>query len=72
MLCLGCGVVVYVGLISMFVLLLSWGFLLVFGGLLVCVLVWCSDLWMDYCVVGVVVYFGLGVVWVMGFLFLVV
>lgn len=71
-LCIGCGVVVYVGLVSMFVLLFSWGFLLVFGGLLVCVLVCCSELCMDYCVVGVLVYFGLGVVWVMGLSFLVV
>lgn len=71
-LCIGWGVVVYVGLISMLVLLFSWGFLLVFGGLLVCVLVCCDDLMMDYCVVGVLVYFGFGVVWVMGLSLLVV
>lgn len=62
----GRGAVVYVGLVSMLASLLSWGFSLVFGGLLVRALARRSDLRMDYRAAGAAAYLGLGAVWAMG------
>ncbi|MGN6234578.1 short-chain fatty acid transporter [Dyella sp.] len=62
----GRGAVVYVGLVSMLASLLSWGFSLVFGGLLVRALARRSDLQMDYRAAGAAAYLGLGAVWAMG------
>src|SRR3546814_15845147 len=44
----GRGAICYAGLVSMLASLLSWGFPLVFGGLLVRALARREDLWMDY------------------------
>ncbi|MGH8044666.1 MAG: TIGR00366 family protein, partial [Stenotrophomonas sp.] len=60
------GAVVYVGLVSMLASLLSWGFSLVFGGLLVRALARREDLKMDYRAAGASAYLGLGAVWAMG------
>lgn len=60
------GAVCYVGLISMLASLLSWGFSLVFGGLLVRALARREDLRMDYRAAGAAAYLGLGAVWAMG------
>src|SRR3546814_13308436 len=46
--------------------LLSWGFSLVFGGLLVRALARREDLRMDYRAAGASAYLGLGAVWAMG------
>ncbi|HET6431594.1 short-chain fatty acid transporter [Dyella sp.] len=62
----GRGAVVYVGLVSMLASLLSWGFSLVFGGLLVRALARRGDLRMDYRAAGAAAYLGLGAVWAMG------
>ena len=62
----GRGAVVYVGLISMLASLLSWGFSLVFGGLLVRALARREALHMDYRAAGASAYLGLGAVWAMG------
>ncbi len=62
----GRGAVVYVGLISMLASLLSWGFSLVFGGLLVRALARREALQMDYRAAGASAYLGLGAVWAMG------
>ncbi|WP_421568110.1 short-chain fatty acid transporter [Stenotrophomonas sp. PD6] len=62
----GRGAVVYVGLVSMLASLLSWGFSLVFGGLLVRALARREDLKMDYRAAGASAYLGLGAVWAMG------
>ena len=60
------GAVVYVALVSMLSSLPSWGFSLVFGGLLVRALARRSDLRMDYRAVGAAAYLGLGAIWAMG------
>ncbi len=62
----GRGAVCYVGLISMLTSLLSWGFSLVFGGLLARALARREDLDMDYRAAGAAAYLGLGAVWAMG------
>lgn len=62
----GRGAIVYVGLVSMLASLLSWGFSLVFGGLLVRALARRTDLKMDYRAAGAAAYLGLGAVWAMG------
>ncbi|MFD0320312.1 short-chain fatty acid transporter [Lysobacter gummosus] len=62
----GRGAICYVGLISMLTSLLSWGFSLVFGGLLVRALARREDLNMDYRAAGAAAYLGLGAVWAMG------
>jgi short-chain fatty acids transporter len=62
----GRGAVCYVGLVSMLASLLSWGFSLVFGGLLVRALARREDLRMDYRAAGAAAYLGLGAVWAMG------
>lgn len=62
----GRGAICYVGLISMLTSLLSWGFSLVFGGLLVRALARREDLDMDYRAAGAAAYLGLGAVWAMG------
>ncbi|MDQ1120641.1 short-chain fatty acids transporter [Pseudoxanthomonas sp. SORGH_AS 997] len=62
----GRGAIVYVGLVSMLASLLSWGFSLVFGGLLVRALARRSELKMDYRAAGAAAYLGLGAVWAMG------
>ncbi|RDZ26487.1 short-chain fatty acid transporter [Lysobacter silvisoli] len=62
----GRGAVCYVGLLSMLTSLLSWGFSLVFGGLLVRALARREDLDMDYRAAGAAAYLGLGAVWAMG------
>ncbi len=62
----GRGAVCYIGLISMLASLLSWGFSLVFGGLLVRALARRDDLKLDYRAAGAAAYLGLGAVWAMG------
>ncbi|TCV95993.1 short-chain fatty acids transporter [Luteibacter rhizovicinus] len=62
----GPGAICYVGLVSMLASLLSWGFSLVFGGLLVRALARREDLRMDYRAAGAAAYLGLGAVWAMG------
>lgn len=62
----GRGAICFVGLISMLSSLLSWGFSLVFGGLLVRALARRGDLAMDYRAAGAAAYLGLGAVWAMG------
>jgi short-chain fatty acids transporter len=62
----GRGAIVYVGLVSMLASLLSWGFSLVFGGLLVRALARRGELKMDYRAAGAAAYLGLGAVWAMG------
>ena len=62
----GRGAICYVGLVSMLASLLSWGFSLVFGGLLVRALARRGDLRMDYRAAGAAAYLGLGAVWAMG------
>src|SRR5690606_40053323 len=62
----GRGAVAYVGLVSMLASLLSWGFSLVFGGLLVRALARRADLRMDYRAAGAAAYLGLGAVWARG------
>ena len=62
----GRGAVAFVATVSMLTSLLSWGFSLVFGGLLVRALAKRSDLRMDYRAAGAAAYLGLGAVWAMG------
>lgn len=62
----GRGAICYIGLVSMLTSLLSWGFSLVFGGLLVRALARRSQLQMDYRAAGAAAYLGLGAVWAMG------
>ncbi|WP_233843941.1 TIGR00366 family protein [Dyella sp. 2HG41-7] len=62
----GRGAICFVGLISMLASLLSWGFSLVFGGLLVRSLAKRTELRMDYRAAGAAAYLGLGAVWAMG------
>lgn len=62
----GRGAVCYVALLSMLTSLLSWGFSLVFGGLLVRALARREELRMDYRAAGAAAYLGLGAVWAMG------
>jgi short-chain fatty acids transporter len=62
----GRGAIVYVALVSMLASLLSWGFSLVFGGLLVRALARRRDLRMDYRAAGAAAYLGLGAIWAMG------
>src|SRR5215469_11716081 len=62
----GRGAICYVGLVSMLASLLSWGFSLVFGGLLVKALARRTDLKMDYRAAGAAAYLGLGAVWALG------
>ncbi len=62
----GRGALVYVALVSMLASLLSWGFSLVFGGLLVRALARRGDLRMDYRAAGAAAYLGLGAIWAMG------
>ncbi len=62
----GRGAVACVGLVSMLASLLSWGFSLVFGGLLVRALARRGELAMDYRAAGASAYLGLGAVWAMG------
>jgi short-chain fatty acids transporter len=62
----GRGAICFVGLISMLASLLSWGFSLVFGGLLVRALARREALRMDYRAAGAAAYLGLGAVWAMG------
>jgi short-chain fatty acids transporter len=62
----GRGAVVYIALVSMLASLLSWGFSLVFGGLLVRALARRRELAMDYRAAGAAAYLGLGAIWAMG------
>jgi short-chain fatty acids transporter len=62
----GRGAVCFVGLVSMLTSLLSWGFSLVFAGLLVRALARREALRMDYRAAGAAAYLGLGAVWAMG------
>jgi len=62
----GRGAVAFVAVVSMLTSLLSWGFSLVFGGLLVRALARREDLRMDYRAAGAAAYLGLGAVWAMG------
>jgi short-chain fatty acids transporter len=62
----GRGAVCFVALVSMVASLLSWGFSLVFGGLLVRALARRRELRMDYRAAGAAAYLGLGAVWAMG------
>lgn len=62
----GRGAICYVALVSMLASLLSWGFSLVFGGLLVRALARREELRMDYRAAGAAAYLGLGAVWAMG------
>ena len=62
----GRGAVAYVATCSMLTSLLSWGFSLVFAGLLVRALARRRDLGMDYRAAGAAAYLGLGAVWAMG------
>jgi len=62
----GRGAVVFVALASMLTSLLSWGFSLVFAGLLVRALGRRRELDMDYRAAGAAAYLGLGAVWAMG------
>jgi short-chain fatty acids transporter len=62
----GRGAVAFVAAASMLASLFSWGFSLVFGGLLVRALARRQDLRMDYRAAGAAAYLGLGAVWAMG------
>jgi short-chain fatty acids transporter len=62
----GRGAVAFVALLSMLSSLLSWGFSLVFGGLLVRALAKRESLDMDYRAAGAAAYLGLGAVWALG------
>ncbi|MCC7096300.1 MAG: short-chain fatty acid transporter [Thermomonas sp.] len=62
----GRGAVCFVALASMLSSLLSWGFSLVFAGLLVRALARRRELDMDYRAAGAAAYLGLGAVWAMG------
>ena len=62
----GRGAIAFVATLSMLSSLLSWGFSLVFGGLLVRALARRAELRMDYRAAGAAAYLGLGAVWAMG------
>jgi short-chain fatty acids transporter len=62
----GRGAVAFVATLSMLTSLLSWGFSLVFGALLVRALARRIELRMDYRAAGAAAYLGLGAVWAMG------
>jgi short-chain fatty acids transporter len=62
----GRGAVAFVALLAMLSSLLSWGFSLVFGGLLVRALARREELDMDYRAAGAAAYLGLGAVWALG------
>ena len=62
----GRGAIAFVALVSMLSSLLSWGFSLVFAGLLVRALARRPELRMDYRAAGAAAYLGLGAVWAMG------
>ncbi|HEV8694312.1 MAG TPA: TIGR00366 family protein, partial [Lysobacter sp.] len=62
----GRGAVAFVAVVSMLSSLLSWGFSLVFSGLLVRSLARRGELGMDYRAAGAAAYLGLGAVWAMG------
>jgi len=62
----GRGAVALVAALGMFASLLSWGFSLVFGGLLVRALARRPELRMDYRAAGAAAYLGLGAVWALG------
>ena len=62
----GRGAIAFVATLSMLTSLLSWGFSLVFGGLLVRALARREELRMDYRAAGAAAYLGLGAVWAMG------
>jgi short-chain fatty acids transporter len=62
----GRGAVAFVAALGMLASLLSWGFSLVFGGLLVRALARRRELRMDYRAAGAAAYLGLGAVWAMG------
>ncbi len=62
----GRGAVAFVASVSMLSSLLSWGFSLVFAGLLVRALARRDELQMDYRAAGAAAYLGLGAVWAMG------
>lgn len=62
----GRGAICYIAFLSMLTSLLSWGFSLIFGGLLVRALAQREDLRMDYRAAGAAAYLGLGAIWAMG------
>ncbi|QNP39453.1 short-chain fatty acid transporter [Lysobacter solisilvae (ex Woo and Kim 2020)] len=62
----GRGAVAFVATVSMLTSLLSWGFSLVFAGLLVRALARRTELRMDYRAAGAAAYLGLGAVWALG------
>jgi short-chain fatty acids transporter len=62
----GRGAVAFVAAVSMLTSWVSWGFSLVFGGLLVRALARREALRMDYRAAGAAAYLGLGAVWAMG------
>jgi short-chain fatty acids transporter len=62
----GRGAIAFVATLSMLSSLLSWGFSLVFAGLLVRALAKRRELRMDYRAAGAAAYLGLGAVWAMG------
>jgi short-chain fatty acids transporter len=62
----GRGAVAFVATLSMLASLLSWGFSLVFAGLLARALAQRAELRMDYRAAGAAAYLGLGAVWAMG------
>jgi short-chain fatty acids transporter len=62
----GAGAVAFVAAISMLSSLLSWGFSLIFSGLLVRTLARRADLRMDYRAAGAAAYLGLGATWALG------
>ncbi|GAB3372730.1 TIGR00366 family protein [Lysobacter rhizosphaerae] len=62
----GRGAVAFVAAVSMLSSLLSWGFSMVFAGLLARALARREDLRMDYRAAGAAAYLGLGAVWALG------
>jgi len=62
----GAGAVAFTAAVSMLTSLLSWGFSLIFSGLLVRMLARRGDLRMDYRAAGAAAYLGLGATWALG------
>jgi short-chain fatty acids transporter len=62
----GAGAVAFTAAVSMLTSLLSWGFSLIFSGLLVRTLARRGDLRMDYRAAGAAAYLGLGATWALG------
>lgn len=62
----GAGAVAFTAAVSMLTSLLSWGFSLIFSGLLVRILARRADLRMDYRAAGAAAYLGLGATWALG------